>query len=174
MMMTMFDDGDDDEDKDWFYNIDYVYDDDDDDIYGNLLVCFTILHNPMYMGIWDMGINRVPINIITIIIVIIILTIITRSVYCSGIDFSLTLLALCFWINQLIIALIRCSAANILLLLIIMIGTIFLCIINIFYFRYALVKYPIKTHISFPTQKEKSRLFIQLMRFVHLVVMYPN
>ena len=51
MMMTMVDNGDDDEDKDLFHNIDYTDDDDDDDLYGNLHMRFTILHNPIYMGI---------------------------------------------------------------------------------------------------------------------------
>ena len=45
---------------DLFHNIDFTDDDDDNDLYGNLHVRFTILHNPIYMGIWDMGINRVP------------------------------------------------------------------------------------------------------------------
>ena len=48
--MTMVDDGDDDNDKDLFHNMDYVIDD-DDDLYGNLPMRFTILHNPIYMGI---------------------------------------------------------------------------------------------------------------------------
>ena len=51
MIMTMVDNGDDDEDKDLFHNMDYVDDDDDDDLYGNLPMRFTILHNPIYMGI---------------------------------------------------------------------------------------------------------------------------
>ena len=52
IIMTMVDDGDDDEDKDLFHNMDYVDDDDDDDdLYGNLPMRFTILHNPIYMGI---------------------------------------------------------------------------------------------------------------------------
>ena len=48
MMMTLVDNGDDDEDKDLFHNIYYT---DYDDLYGNLHMRFTILHNPIYMGI---------------------------------------------------------------------------------------------------------------------------
>ena len=59
-MMTMVDAGDDYKDKDLFHNMDYVDDDDDDDLHGNLPMRFTMLHNPIYMGLWDMGINRVP------------------------------------------------------------------------------------------------------------------
>ena len=51
MMMIMVDDGDNDKDKDLFHNMDYVVNDDDDDLYGNLPMRFTILHNPIYMGI---------------------------------------------------------------------------------------------------------------------------
>ena len=47
MMMSMVDNGDYDEDKDLFHNIDFT----DDDLYGNLHVRFAILHNPIYMGI---------------------------------------------------------------------------------------------------------------------------
>ena len=50
-MMTMVDNGDDDKDKDLFHDIEYTDDDDDDDLYGNLHMRFTILHNPIYMGI---------------------------------------------------------------------------------------------------------------------------
>ena len=50
MVMTMVDDGDDDKGKDLCHNMDYVVDDDDDDLYGNWLMYFTILHNPIYMG----------------------------------------------------------------------------------------------------------------------------
>ena len=50
IILTMVDDGDDDEVKDLFHNIDYV-DDDDDDLYGDLPMHFTILHNPIYVGI---------------------------------------------------------------------------------------------------------------------------
>ena len=50
-MMTMVDNGYGDVDKDLFHNIDYTDDDDDDDLYGNLHMRFTILHNPIYMGI---------------------------------------------------------------------------------------------------------------------------
>ena len=46
--MTIVNDGDDDEDKDLFHNMDYV---DDDDLYGNLPMRFTILHNSIYMEI---------------------------------------------------------------------------------------------------------------------------
>ena len=54
-------DDDDDEDKDLFHNIDYVDDDDDDEnLYGNLPMRFTILHIPIYMGIWDMGLCLFP------------------------------------------------------------------------------------------------------------------
>ena len=51
MMMTMVDNGDDDKDKDFFHNMDYVDNDDADYLYGNLPMRFTILHNPNYMGI---------------------------------------------------------------------------------------------------------------------------
>ena len=47
----MVDDNDDDEDEDLFHNMDYVDDDDVNDLYGNLPMRFTILHNPIYMGI---------------------------------------------------------------------------------------------------------------------------
>ena len=51
MMMTMVANGYDDEDKDLFHNIYYTDDDDDDDLYGNLHMRFTILYNPIHMGI---------------------------------------------------------------------------------------------------------------------------
>ena len=55
---------DDDEGKDRFNYIDYVDDDDDDDdLYGNLPMHFTILHNAIYVVIWDMGINIVPVSL---------------------------------------------------------------------------------------------------------------
>ena len=44
-------------------SIGYVDDDDDDDLYGNSTMCFCILHNPIYMEIWGMGKNSVPLFI---------------------------------------------------------------------------------------------------------------
>ena len=94
-----------------------------------------------------------------------------QDVYCNFLNLLVNMIALCFWVNQFLIALIRWRPnfchQNI---------PHFKCfclqhflsrravIIKICLSRFAYVKFPVEFHNRFPTQKEKSVLFFKLTR----------
>ena len=96
-----------------------------------------------------------------------------QDVYCNFLNLLVNMIALCFWVNQFLIALIRlpklfshllsCSHFKCFLIQHFLLSRRSL-IFKICLIRFAYVKFPVKFYNRFPTQKEKSVLFFKLTR----------
>ena len=87
-------------------------------VYGIFFVATELARSSHLLSVWSVGLDA------------------DQALTCSAQQFCVKFMSLCFWTNQLIIALIR----------------------------YFWVIYPIETHNRYPSREQKNNLFLKLVR----------